>query len=252
MTDTKAPDAKSPVVTEQLDRTFRITLNRPQRLNAINDPLVEALSAALDAAADSSARVVVVRGAGRAFCSGHDLKVPLDHGNASATRRRLATLQRITRQIVELDQPVLAAVHGWAVGAGAEIALNCDLVVAERATRFRFPEVSVGLTMTNGLSQLLASVAGPQRTKRILFMEETVTAADMHRWGLVSHLAEVGELDEQARLVSDHLADLPAGALACAKHLTNSGFGSDLTSSLERELLTAMSVDPREYGGAVR
>ena len=251
-TDTLTGGAPSPVLTDQVGHTFSITLNRPERLNAIDDGLVDALSAALDDAADSGARVVVLRGAGRAFCSGHDLKVPLDQGDTGATRRRLARLQGVTQQIDALDQPVVAVVHGWAVGAGAEIALNCDLIVAEATARFRFPEVSVGLSMTNGLSHLLASVAGPQRTKRILFLKETVTATDLHRWGLVSHLAEAGDLHLQAAAVTETLAGLPASALASAKHLLNAGLGSDLTSSLERELLTAMTVDPGEYGGALR
>jgi enoyl-CoA hydratase/carnithine racemase len=252
MAKTRSAGAHAPVLTELRGDTCFITLNRPERLNAINDSLVQGLSEALDDAADPKVRVVVLRGAGRAFCSGHDLKVPLEQGQPDVSRRRLARLQDVTRKIDALDQPVIAAVHGWAVGAGAEIALNCDLIVADCAARFMFPEVSVGLTMTNGLSHVLAAAAGPQRAKRIMFLKEIVTATDLHGWGLISHLAEATDLEVQTMALAKDLGSLPPTALASAKHLVNGGRGSDLPSALERELLTAMAVDPEEYGGAAR
>lgn len=239
----------APVLVDRRGPALTITLNRPRRLNAINDPLVEALTSALDEAADADARVVVLRGAGRAFCSGHDLTMPLEHEDNAAMRRRLTQLQGITTRIDQLDRPVVAALHGWAVGAGAEIALNCDLIVAETGTRFMFPEVSVGLTMTNGLSHTLASVIGTQRTKRLLFLKEVVTSEDLHRWGLVSHLAEPGQLEQVTTDLADQLSRLPPGALGAAKRLVNTGRGSDLAAALEREVVAALGVDPREYPG---
>lgn len=241
------PDSATPVLAEQVGSTLVLTLNRPNRLNAIDDGLVAALSSALDAGADERVRVVVLRGAGRAFCSGHDLTTPLE-GDSAATRRRLDRLQGLTRKLDGLDQPVIASVHGWAVGAGAEIALSCDLLVADEEARFMFPEVSVGLSMTNGLSHTLASVIGGQRAKRILFLKEVVSAVDFHRWGLVSHLVEAGRLEERTMALADELAQLPPRALATAKRLVNTGLGSDLRSSLERETVAALSVDPSEYG----
>src|SRR5689334_18258727 len=143
-----------------------IALNRPQRLNAVNDQLVEGLLAALSEVEAGDCGAAVLTGRGRAFCAGHDLKEP--RGDADGLLGRLEHLQDVTRRIRGLSIPVIAAVHGHAVGAGAEFALGCDLVVAAEGTRFRFPEVGVGLSVTGGVTKLLTLLVGPLRAKEMV------------------------------------------------------------------------------------
>jgi 2-(1,2-epoxy-1,2-dihydrophenyl)acetyl-CoA isomerase len=121
-----------------------VTLNRPRQLNAVNTHLVEALCQSLDRAAEDDAAAVVLSGAGRAFCAGHDFKEDLGEESDDAARRRLERMQDVTRKVQQLPAPVIAAVHGFALGAGCEFALCCDLIVADPSAVFGFPEVEVG------------------------------------------------------------------------------------------------------------
>src|SRR5690349_8191312 len=151
-----------------------IALNRPQRLNAVNDQLVEGLLAALSEVEAGDCGAAVLTGRGRAFCAGHDLKEP--RGDAAGLPRRLEHLQDVTRRIRGLSIPVIAAVHGHAVGAGAEFALGCDLVVAADGTRFRFPEVGLGLSVTGGVTKLLPLLVGPVKAKELVLLGDPIDA----------------------------------------------------------------------------
>jgi acyl-CoA synthetase (AMP-forming)/AMP-acid ligase II len=149
------------VVDYELDQSVaRIFLNRPHRLNAVVPELTDALVAALGRAEADAARAVVLAGRGRAFCSGHDLKEPVPPETVLQTRRRVDGIQEVTRAIRRFPGPVIAAVHGYALGAGCEFALGCDLVVAAEDAQFGFPEVSVGLSVTGGISRLLPLLVG--------------------------------------------------------------------------------------------
>jgi enoyl-CoA hydratase/carnithine racemase len=119
------------VLTQVRDGVATLTLNRPERLNAINDALVQALRRALAAAhADPQTRVIVLTGAGRAFCSGDDLEdFPAQSRTADIARRYLEDLQDVTRLMVMGDKMIVGAVHGWAVGGGLEWAIDCDLLL---------------------------------------------------------------------------------------------------------------------------
>ena len=144
----------------ELDQSVaRIYLNRPHRLNAVVPELTAGLVAALGRAGQDGARVVILAGRGRAFCSGFDLKEPMPAETVLATRIRVDGIQEVTRAIRRFPGPVVAAVHGYALGAGCEFALGCDLVVAAENAEFGFPEVSVGLSVTGGISPA-AAVAG--------------------------------------------------------------------------------------------
>lgn len=230
-----------------------VTLNRPQRLNAITDGLVREMSAALAAVpeprSDDGPRVVVIRGAGRAFSSGHDLKEPVPVETEDEARARLERLQDLTRLMVGCPVPVVAAVHGWAVGAGAEIALAADLVVAETTARFTLPEVGVGLAVTNGISRVLAPALGPQRAKRVMFLGEPMTAEELHTAGLVSHLTEPGTLDAAVSDLVAALAAQPPVALTWAKRLLDAGAGADLETALSAEVEASLRLSPAERRG---
>lgn len=229
-----------------------ITLNRPQRLNAVTDEMVRALSRALqDASTDTSVRVVLLRGAGRAFSSGHDLKEPTADRSPQDTRARLERLQDVTRLLGAVPVPVVAVVQGWAVGAGAELAIGCDLVLAPRGTRFRFPEVGLGLAMTNGASRTLTSALGPQRAKRLVLLGEAIDAVELHRHGLVSHLVAEDELEDELSSLTQHLAALPDVATRVGKYLLDHGTDGDLEQALGREVEASLDLRPDERTGTL-
>ena len=142
---------------ESGDGVGRITLDRPRRLNAINETLVADLRAALASGqADPAVAVLLLEGAGRAFCAGDDLdEYEVQARSIDEARRYLAAIQEVTRAIVHGEKPVLCAVRGYAVGGGFEWLLNCDLVVMSENTRCWFPEVSLGFMVTGGVSALL-------------------------------------------------------------------------------------------------
>jgi enoyl-CoA hydratase len=172
---------------------LRIRLDRPEKLNAVDTPLLDELSAHIRSAeADGSVRAVLLTGAGRAFCSGGDLTGGDTAGAADAANR-------VVRAITSLPKPVIAAVHGGAVGFGCALALSCDLVVAAPSAYFQLAFTRVGLMPDGGASALLPGLVGRARTARMAMTAERVSAATAFEWGMISHLT--GEDDYQSVLV---------------------------------------------------
>jgi 2-(1,2-epoxy-1,2-dihydrophenyl)acetyl-CoA isomerase len=234
------------VVDYELDQSIaRVYLNRPHRLNAVVPELTEGLVAALGRAEQDGARVVVLAGRGRAFCSGHDLKEPIPAETALATRRRVEVIQDVTRAIRRFSGPVVAAVHGYALGAGCEFALGCDLVVASEDAWFGFPEVSVGLSVTGGISRLLPLLVGPMRAKELVLLGERFDAAAAREMGLVNRVVPAGEHEIVAAELAARLRDLPPLALALAKQVLDRGVDSALEEAMATETdFAALTVAP--------
>src|SRR5580692_8674348 len=206
----------------------RIYLNRPHRLNAVVPELTAGLVAGLRQAEADKARVVVLAGRGRAFCSGHDLKEPTPAESVLTTRRRVDGIQDVTRAIRTFPGPVIAAVHGYALGAGCEFALGCDLVVAGEDASFGFPEVSVGLSVTGGISRLLPLLVGPIRAKELVLLGERFDAAAAREMGLVNRVVPAGEHEIAAAELAARLRDRPPLALTLAKQMLDRGVDSAL------------------------
>ncbi|MFN8126565.1 MAG: enoyl-CoA hydratase/isomerase family protein [Candidatus Nanopelagicales bacterium] len=219
-----------------------IHLDRPQRLNAVVPELVDGVLAAFDRAVADDARVVVLAGNGRAFCAGHDLKEPAPVEDEAAARARLQRIQDVTRAYRAFPGPVIAAVHGYALGAGAEFALGCDLVVAAEDARFGFPEVGVGLSVTGGISALLPRTVGPVRAKELLFLGDHLTADEALRLGLVNQVVPSGSHEDAAGLLAERLTKQPAAALALAKSLLDHGVDSTEPGALDREVDAAVAT----------
>jgi 2-(1,2-epoxy-1,2-dihydrophenyl)acetyl-CoA isomerase len=234
------------VVDYELDQSIaRVYLNRPHRLNAVVPELTAGLIAALQRAGDEDARVVMLAGRGRAFCSGFDLKEPLVRESLLATRRRVDGIQEVTRAIRRFPGPVMAAVHGYALGAGCEFALGCDLVVAGQDAWFGFPEVSVGLSVTGGISRLLPLLVGPMRAKELLLLGERFDAAAAHELGLVNRVAPPGEHERVALELAARLAAQPPLALALAKQALDRGVDCALEEAMAAETdFAALTVAP--------
>ena len=239
------------VVDYELDQSIaRVYLNRPHRLNAVVPELTAGLIAALQRAGDEEARVVMLAGRGRAFCSGFDLKEPLVRESLLATRRRVDGIQEVTRAIRRFPGPVVAAVHGYALGAGCEFALGCDLVVAGQDAWFGFPEVSVGLSVTGGISRLLPLLVGPMRAKELLLLGERFDAAAAHELGLVNRVAPPGEHERVALELAARLAAQPPLALALAKQALDRGVDCALEEAMAAETdFAALTVAPGQDSG---
>lgn len=193
---------EAPLLIAVDDGVMTITLHRPHKLNAIDNPLAEALLGAIEAAArDGAVRAVRVRGEGRAFCAGRDVGAP-------PTDRDLVLVQAVASALVRLDKPVLFAVHGWTLGAGLEWMLDADVVIAASNARFRLPEASLGVFVTGGLSATLAACAGVARAKALVMLGETFGADEARAWGLVWRVVTPEELDDASMQMARQLAAL--------------------------------------------
>lgn len=197
------------------DRVMTVTLHRPAKLNAIDNDLArELLDAIAGAARDDDVRVLQLRGAGRAFCAGRDLGAP-------PTSEDLELVQAVAAALVALPKPVVAAVHGWTVGAGLEWMLNADIVVAARSSRFRLPEASLGVFVTGGVTATLPAYAGLARAKGLILLGEEFGASQAHAWGLVWQLVADGDLETAARGVSERLTNLEPAVAGRLKKVLN-------------------------------
>lgn len=223
----------------------QIHLNRPDRLNAVTPALTAALAAALGRAAAEDARVVVLAGRGRAFCAGHDLKEPEPVETPVQTRLRLEAIQDVTRLTRRFPGPVVAAVHGYALGAGCEFALACDVVVATQDAQFGFPEVGVGLSVTGGISRLLPMLVGWAKAKELLLLGERVSGAEAAQIGLVARAVPAGEHETAALELAERFVARPTLALSLAKQVLDHGLDATLEEAMVREvdhaILTSLS-----------
>lgn len=217
-----------------------LTLNRPERLNAVNDALVLDLCRGLERAGEDGAGAVVISGEGRAFCAGHDLTQSPEENLDGAVVSRLERLADVTRLIRRLPVPVIAAVHGYALGAGCEFALCCDLVAAHPETVFGFPEVEVGLAVTGGISHLLPRRIGDVRAKELILLGRRFSAEEATDLGLVN--AVVSEPRETALSWATELAGRPRLALALAKSCLNRAPDGDLESAFGLETAASLAL----------
>jgi enoyl-CoA hydratase/carnithine racemase len=214
-----------------------VTLNRPHRLNAILPELLEDLIAALHAAdRDPAVRAVVLTGAGRAFCSGDDLKdFGAQAGDAAATRAYIERIQDVTRAIVLGDPPVIGAIRGWAVGGGLEWVINCDFAVAAADTCFFFPEISWGLFVTGGVTDLLPRLVGLQKARELIMLGKRFDAAQAREWGLVWKVVEDSALMAEALALAKRIAALPQGPVRDLRRILARRAGDGLDAAMARE-----------------
>jgi 2-(1,2-epoxy-1,2-dihydrophenyl)acetyl-CoA isomerase len=219
-----------------------VTLNRPERLNAFSPPFVDELCTALETAIRDDASALVLRGAGRAFCAGHDLKYEEPDAGYTAVRRDIERLQDVTRLIRRAPFPVIAAVHGYALGAGCELALCSDYVVAADDAVFGFPEVSVGLSITGGISHILPLVVGLMKAKQLVLLGERFSAHEALSLGLISQVVAADDLQKAAEETARTLAALPHKALGLAKLALDRGAQSDLSGAMELETLHGLET----------
>ena len=227
----------SVVLSELEDGVSTITLNRPERLNAINPALLAELTAALSAAnGDAGVRAIVLCGAGRAFCAGDDLKEFDQQGRSPAeVRAYVETIQEVTRAISLGGKMVVGAIHGWAVGGGLEWVINCDLAIMAEGTRCFFPEIGLGVFVTGGVTTLLPKLVGLKRARELILFGERFDARAALEMGIAWKVVPPGELFAAAQETARRIAALPAAQVSDLKRVLNRACHLDLEGALELE-----------------
>ena len=229
-----------------------VTLNRPECLNALNRALLPELKAILsNANAEPAVRVILMRGAGRAFCSGQDLK-EFDHqseGEAEA-RAYIESIQDITREMVLGEKMIVGAIHGWAVGGGLEWLINCDLAILAAGTRCFFPEISLGVFVTGGVTTLLPKLVGLQKARELILFGEQFDAQEALDMGLAWKVVPEAELFTEAEAVCRRIAGLPEQAVRDLKRVINRACHLDVEGAmeLETEVTVRAFLDPDTAG----
>ena len=229
-----------------------LTLNRPDARNALDLVMRRELLGALDEIeADPAVRVVVLTGAGGHFSAGGDVKTMKPGSGAAEGLERVAALNRLIVRLVEFPRPVIAMVDGFAVGAGCNLALCCDLIVASDRARFGEVFAKIGLVPDGGGSWLLPRLVGMARAKELIFTADIIDAAEAGRIGLVNRVVPAAELAVVTRALADRIAQGPPKTLAMAKHMVNRAATSNLAEALDVEAYSqaiAISGDEHREG----
>ncbi|MEA2937764.1 MAG: 2-(1,2-epoxy,2-dihydrophenyl)acetyl-CoA isomerase [Alphaproteobacteria bacterium] len=247
---------EAPILVEKRGGYRIVTLNRPRRLNAFTEPMHKLLREALDAAeADRECRALLLTGAGRAFCAGQDLNDRLSQaGETQVLGGALeAYYNPLVRKLRALPFPVVAAVNGVAAGAGANIALACDIVLAARSASFIQSFAKIGLVPDSGGTWFLPRLVGPARARGLALTAEPLPAEKAEAWGLIWKVHDDGELLGEAHKLCMHFAAAPTVGLALIKRALDDAWSNDLDAQLdlEREMQREASLTP-DYAEGVR
>ena len=214
-------------------RTALVRLNRPKQLNALNGAVMDALCAALEELdVDDAVRAIVVTGSERAFAAGADIgemagASPID----MLVTNRIGQWDRIRR----ITKPVIAAVNGWALGGGCELAMTLDLIVAGEGAKFGQPEINIGVIPGAGGTQRLTRAIGKSKAMRMILTGEPIGAAEAERGGLVAMVTQDELVVEDALALAATIATKSPLALRMAKEAVNAGYEMGLTDALGHE-----------------
>jgi 2-(1,2-epoxy-1,2-dihydrophenyl)acetyl-CoA isomerase len=220
------------------DGILTVTLQRPEKLNAIDNDLARELLQAISLArSNEDVRVLLLRGTGRAFCAGRDVGAP-------PTQQDLELVQAVAEALVSLPKPVVAAVHGWTLGAGLEWMLDADIVIAAESSRFKLPEASLGVFVTGGLTATLPAMVGLARAKGLMLLGEEFGAAQAHAWGLVWQVVPDSNLHAAAARVSSKLAALEPHVVSRYKKVLNEVGLAQFQRAVEAETEAQRALQP--------
>jgi 2-(1,2-epoxy-1,2-dihydrophenyl)acetyl-CoA isomerase len=228
----------------------RLTLNRPDRLNALTLSMLGELSAALsDLDSDDTVRAVILTGTGRGFCAGQDLT---DHEAVDDTRAIRSVVERhynpVIRQIRALPQPVIAAVNGIAAGAGCSLALACDIAIAPESAKFSNAFVNIGLIPDGGGSYFLPRLVGQARALGLSLLGEAIDAKTAADWGLIWKAVPDAEFAGVVDALAKRLAEMPTAAIGLIKHAINVSGHHSLEQQLAVEAeLQAQAAETEDY-----
>ena len=240
------------VLVERDGHIAHLILNRPESLNAIDNTLGEELGAACDTlAADTDVWAIIFRGAGeRAFCAGADLKARRDFTPEQWQAQR-ELFRRMFKQVRDVPQPMIAAVHGYALGGGTELAMLADFVVASDDAVFGLTEVSLGIIPGGGGTQSLPRLIGRNRAKELIFSARRLRAAEALDLGLVNHVVARAELVPKATALAQEIMKNSPFAVRQAKWAIDRGSDLPFEDGLQREheaYLRAIASEDRREG----
>ena len=224
-----------------------ITLNRPERLNAMNRQLIDDVAEAFDDAhGDAATKAIIFTGAGRAFCAGDDRREHVQPSDEAEARDLVEAIQRATEAIIFGPKPVVGAINGWAVGGGFEWAINCDFPLWAETAKGFFPEVSLNIFVTGAVTSLLPALVGLLKAREMLFLGERYDAQTLQSLGVAWRVVPDDELQPAAREVAARLAQLPSLAASAMKRVLNQTASTDLSAALrlETEATVAGFLDP--------
>lgn len=215
-----------------------IRFNRPHRLNAVTEQFYTELLSALRKVEESpDVRAVLLTGEGRAFCVGADMK---EHGAGERTqyqrRQYLQLGNDVCEAIFRLSKPVVAAVNGYALGAGAEMACSCDFIMLGETAKIGFPEVSIGTCVGGGVTQFLPRMVGLTKARELIFTGVKIDGLEAERIGLATRAVADENLLEEAGKFIDELASKAPISMALVKRLLNNASYADLDAQLQHEL----------------
>jgi 2-(1,2-epoxy-1,2-dihydrophenyl)acetyl-CoA isomerase len=226
------------LLVEKLGPVLALTLNRPESLNAFSAEMVLGLTTAVrNAQNDPDVQVIVLSGAGRSFSAGGDVKTM---GQAGPTQvyEHVGRLNELILTMKETEKPIIAAVHGFAAGAGFNLALACDLIVAAEGSKFALSFSKVGLVSDGGGSYFLPKLIGPHLAKQFFFSAEPIAAERLHQLGVINSLIPLENLQEETTKLALKLAHGPGRAFGKQKKLIDHSLTSSLEEILEQERLT--------------
>jgi 2-(1,2-epoxy-1,2-dihydrophenyl)acetyl-CoA isomerase len=222
---------------EKLGPVLSLTLNRPESLNAFSPEMILGLKDALtNAQNDEDIQVIVLSGAGRSFSAGGDVKT-MGQADSNQVYEHIGKLNELILLMKETEKPIIATVHGFAAGAGFNLALACDLIVAAEDSKFALSFSQVGLISDGGGSYLLPRLIGPHLAKQFFFTAEPIPAERLYQLGVINYLVPLEKLQEETTKFALKLAHGPGKAFGKQKKLIDQSFTYSLEDILEQERL---------------
>jgi 2-(1,2-epoxy-1,2-dihydrophenyl)acetyl-CoA isomerase len=236
----EAGSSDQSVLLESLEEgVLTLTLNRPERMNAFNIPLQEALGRAVQrAAADDGCRVVLLTGAGKGFCAGADLSdraVAVGEGSPDLGEALDKRYNPLIRAMRSLPKPIVCAVNGAAAGAGANFALACDIVLAAKSAKFLQAFARIGLVPDVGGTWILPRLVGDARARALMMLADPIGAEEAAAWGMIYRAVDDDQLMGQAREIAERLAAGPTRAYGLMKRAFAASFVNSLDAQLDLE-----------------
>jgi enoyl-CoA hydratase/carnithine racemase len=215
-----APETTLPILTrEDKEGVATLTLNRPSQFNSLSEEMLSELQAALNAiAADKAVRAVVIAGAGKAFCAGHDLKQMRANHSKAYMQKLFKQCGKVMMSIVEMPQPVIARIHGIATAAGCQLVAMCDLAVAAEGARFAVSGINVGLFCSTP-SVALGRAMGRKEAMEMLLTGDFIDATEAQRRGLVNRVVPLDQLDAEVKKLTDSICAKSAVAVGIGKQM---------------------------------
>jgi 2-(1,2-epoxy-1,2-dihydrophenyl)acetyl-CoA isomerase len=239
---------------ESQQSVYKITLNRPDKFNCFNRGMALQLQEALDfCSREKNIRAVLITGEGKAFCAGQDLSEAMDSNGPGIKKIVSEHYNPIIRKIRNLEKPVVCAVNGVAAGAGANIALACDVIIAAVSSSFLQAFSKIGLIPDSGGTFLLPRLIGWQRASALMMLGDKISAADALQMGMIYKVVEDIKLEDESFAVATTLSQMPTKGIWLTKKLLNESFFNSLDKQLEREMdLQIEAADSYDYKEGVK